>query len=301
MGELELMRTFVRVVERGNLSAVAREAALGQATVSRHLKDLEAAVGTQLLQRTTRQLGLTEAGALYYERARTILGLLDQTHEDIRAAQALPGGVVRLSCTSAFGVLHLSRILFAFQDLHPRIRIDLGLTEERIDLVREDVDLVVRLGALGDSSLVARRLGQAQRLLVASPGYLASHGTPHSPQDLARHNGIRFLGLASSNALQFTDPAGKTGSVAFSGDFQVDQGLAIREALLAGRGLGPVHQWLVADLLAAGRLQVILPEYRLEPVPMHVLVVPGRSKLARVRLLIEFLAKEIPAVPGITG
>ncbi|MDB5364728.1 MAG: transcriptional regulator, LysR family [Rhodospirillales bacterium] len=301
MGELELMRTFVRVVERGSLSAVAREAELGQATVSRHLKDLETVVGAALLQRTTRRLALTEAGAQYYERAKIVLGLIEQTHEEIRTSHARPGGVIRLSCTSAFGVLHLCRILFAFQDKYPRMRIDLGLTDERIDLVKDGADLVVRMGTLNDSGLVARRLGQARRVLVASPDYLARHGEPRRPRDLVKHNGIRFAGLAGGGELRLTNGAGKTETVPFGGDFQADLGLALREAFLAGRGLGPAHYWLVADLLEAGRLKIVLPEYRLEPVPFHVLAVPGRTKLARVRLLIDFLANEVAAVPGMIG
>lgn len=298
MGELELMRSFVRVVERGSVSAVAREAELGQATISRHLKELETLVGAELLQRTTRRIGLTEAGAQYYERAKTVLGLVEQTHEEIRAARAQPGGVLRLSCTSAFGVLHLCRLLFAFQDLHPGMRIDLGLTDERIDLVKDGADLVVRMGALNDSSLVARKLGHAERVLVASPAYLARHGTPRTPLDLMQQNGIRFAGLAGSGELRLTGRNGKVTAVPFAGDFQADHGLALREAFLAGRGIGPAHRWLVADLLKSKRLRIVLPDYRLDPVPFHILTVPGRSKLTRVRLLIDFLAKEVPKLPG---
>jgi DNA-binding transcriptional LysR family regulator len=300
MGELELMRTFVRVVERGSLSAVAREAELGQATVSRHLKDLETMVGTALLQRTTRRIGLTEAGAQYYERAKAILGLVEQTHEEIRTSQARPSGVIRLSCTSAFGIRHLCRILFAFQEQQPRIKIELNLTDERIDLIKEGMDLVVRMGALGDSGLVARRLGQAERVLVASPDYLARHGEPRRPRDLAQQNGIRFLGLAGSGELQLIGASGKRETVPLNGDFQADHGLALREAFLAGRGIGPAHIWLVADLLESGRLKIVLPEYRLDPIPLHVLTMPGRAKLARVRLLIDHIAREFATVPGIT-
>jgi DNA-binding transcriptional LysR family regulator len=299
MNELELMRTFVRIVERGSFSAVARETGLGQATISRHMKELEAGLGVGLLQRTTRRLGTTEAGALYYERAKTILALIEQTHENLHATQASIGGTIRISCTSAFGVLHLCGILFAFQDAHPHVRIDLNLTDERIDLVKEGVDIVVRLGALSDSTLIARRLGDAQRVLVASPGYLGRHGEPRRPKDLALHNGIRFAGLADSDTLHLVGPRERAETIAFGGNFQVDQALAVREALLAGRGLGPAHRWLVADLVEAGRLRIVLPDYRLDPVPLNILMVPGRNTLTRVRLLIEFLGKQIATVPGI--
>jgi DNA-binding transcriptional LysR family regulator len=300
MNELELMRTFARVVERGSFSAVARETRLGQATISRHLKELETGLGVSLLQRTTRRLGTTEAGGLYYERAKTILALVEQTHENLQAAQASIGGTIRVSCTSAFGVLHLCRILFAFQDAQPHIRIDLNLTDERVDLVKEGVDLVVRLGPLSDSTLVAHRLGEAQRVLIASPDYLRRHGEPRRPRELAAHNGIRFAGLTDSDTLRLTGPGGRVETVAFGGNFQVDQALGVREALLAGRGLGPAHRWLVADLVEAGRLHIILPDYRLAPVPLNVLMVSGRSHLTRVRLLINFLGKQVTTVAGIS-
>jgi DNA-binding transcriptional LysR family regulator len=179
----------------------------------------------------------------------------------------------------------------------PGIRIDLSLNDRQIDLVEEGVDLVVRLGRLPDSSLVARKLGDARRVLVASSAYLAARGEPACPQDLLAHNGIRFARLAGSDTLHLTAPSGETEQVTFQGNFQADHALAVREALLAGHGLGPAHYWLVADLLEAGRLQVILPDHRLEPVPLHLLMVRGRGKRTRVRLLIEFMVEAMAGVP----
>jgi len=299
MDRIALMQTFVRLVERGSFSGVARELGTAQATISRRVQELESLLGATLLKRTTRGLSATDVGAEYYERAKSILASLEEAHESVRASQSSAKGQVRLTCTSAFGILFVCRMLFAFQSVHPQIRIDLGLSDERVDLIRAGVDLAIRLGPLPDSSLLARKLGDLRRVLVAAPEYLAQYGVPRQPSDLAQHNSIRFAGLAGSEILALTDSTGRKETVRIAGNFQVDHALAIREAYLAGRGLGPAHYWLVADLVEAKRLQIVLPEYRLTPVPLHLLMVPGRNRLTRVRLLVEFLSREMTKVPGL--
>ncbi|MCG6204016.1 LysR family transcriptional regulator [Rhodopseudomonas sp. HC1] len=296
---IERIRTFVRVAERGSLSAVARELNVGQSTVTRQLQELEAAIGAALLSRTTRRVTLTEEGSRYYARAVQILRLLEQAGDEALGSSGAPAGTIRMSCTASFGVLHASRLIFAFQDRYPEIGIDLGLTDQRIDLVREGVDLALRLAPLTDSSLKLRPLGQSQRLMVAAPDYLAAHGRPAVPEDLVRHQGIRMVNVAGSDMLIFEGPDQQTHRVPFGGRLRVDHGLAAREALIAGRGIAATHRWLVDDLLAAGRLEAILPDYRLPPVPLNLLIVPERADIARVRLLIDFLVEQIGSVPGI--
>src|SRR6185312_5128747 len=149
----ERMRTFVRVAERGSLSAVAREHGVGQSTITRHLRELEEAVGVPLLSRTTRRVSMTDEGSRYYSNSVEILRLVDQAGEEARNTRGAPAGTIRISCTAAIGVLHVSRLIFAFQDRYPDIGIDLSLTDERVDLVREGVDIALRLGPLTDSSM----------------------------------------------------------------------------------------------------------------------------------------------------
>jgi DNA-binding transcriptional LysR family regulator len=297
---LERMRTFVRVVERGSLSAVSRELGAGQSTISRHLQELEDAVGLPLLSRTTRRITMTDEGARYYTNCVQILRLVDQAADEARATRGALAGTIRLSCTSAIGVLHVSRLIFAFQDRYPEIGIDLSLTDERVDLVREGVDIAVRLGPLIDSSMKLRTLGESRRVLVASPGYLAAHGKPTSPHELSDHEGIRMSNISGSDTLALQGARGERYSVPFGGRFRVDHGLAAREALLAGRGIGPAHRWLVDDLLVARRLEVLLPDYSLPSIPLSLLIVPQRADIARVRLLIDFLAEHIGGIPGIS-
>ena len=295
----ERMRSFVRVAERGNLSAVAREMGVGQSTVTRHLRELEEAVGVPLLSRTTRRVTLTEEGRGYYAHSVQILRLVEQAGDEARGTRRAPAGTIRISCTAALGVLHVTKLIFSFQDLYPDIGVDFSLTDERIDLVREGVDIALRLGPLTESSMKLRILGQSRRLLVAAPDYLAARGRPIVPQDLSGHEGIRMTNVAGSETLTLQGPTGDSHTVPFGGRFRVDHGLAAREAFEAGRGIGPAHRWLVCDLLASGRLEAILPDYSLSSVPLSMLIVPERAAIARVRLLIDFLAEQIGGVPGI--
>lgn len=296
---LERMRTFVRVAERGSLSAVARELGVGQSTVTRHLRELEDAVGVPLLSRTTRRVTLTDEGGRYYANSVQILRLVEQAGDEARGTRGAPAGAIRVSCSAAIGVLHISRLIFAFQDRYPDIGVDLSLTDERVDLVREGVDIALRLGPLTDSSMRLRALGQSRRLLVAAPGYLAARGRPVAPRDLSGHEGVRMSNVAGSDTLALLGPGGARHVVPFGGRLRVDHGLAAREALVAGRGIAPAHIWLVDDLLADGRLEAILPDYTLPSVPVSMLIVPERSGIARVRLLVEFLVEEVAAIPGI--
>ncbi|MFB9983187.1 LysR family transcriptional regulator [Mesorhizobium kowhaii] len=296
---LERMRTFVRVAERGKLSLVANELGIGQSTVTRHLQELEEAVGVPLLSRTTRRVTLTDEGSRYYANSMQILRLVEQAGDEARGARGAPAGTVRISCTAAFGVLHASRFIFAFQDRYPEIGIDLSLTDERVDLVREGVDIALRLGPLTDSSLKLRALGQSRRLLVASPDYLAARGRPVIPPDLSRHEGIRMSNVAGSETLALQGAGGELHIVPFAGRLRIDHGLAAREALVAGRGIAPAHRWLIDDLLAAGLLETILVDYSLPSVPLNMLIVPERAAVARVRLLVDFLAEQIADIPGI--
>lgn len=293
------MRTFVRVAERGNLSAVARELRTGQSTVTRHLKELEEAIGSPLLSRTTRRVTLTDEGNRYYANCVQILRLVEQANEEIRDIRSAPAGTVRLSCTAAFGVMHVCHLVFAFQDRYPGIQVDLSLTDEKIDLVREGIDVALRLGTLADSSMKLRPLGVSQRVLVASPEYLAAHGRPADPAQLADHEGVRMSNVSGSDMLVLKAPSGEDFSIPFGGRLRTDHGLAAREAFLAGRGIGPAHHWLVDDLLSDGRLEVLFPDHTVPGVPLNMLIVPERTNIKRVRLLADFLAEEIVRLPGI--
>src|SRR6185437_1545068 len=213
------------------------------------------------LSRTTRRVSMTDEGSRYYSNSVEILRLVDQAGEEARNTRGAPAGTIRISCTAAIGVLHVSRLIFAFQDRYPDIAIDLSLTDERIDLVRQGVDVALRLGPLNDSSMKLRALGRSRRQLVAAPAYLAARGIPAAPKDLVGHEGVRMTNVAGSDTLVLLGPHGERHTVPFGGRLRIDHGLAAREALVAGRGIGPAHLWLVSDLLTAGRLQAVLPDH----------------------------------------
>ncbi|MBB2169376.1 LysR family transcriptional regulator [Gluconacetobacter aggeris] len=296
---LDRMRTFVRVAERGNLAAVARETGAGQSTITRHLRELEEALGVSLLTRTTRRTALTEEGTRYYAQCLQILCLVEQASQEMRQTRQAIAGMVRISCTAALGVLHVSRLIFAFQDQHPGIRVEFSLTDERVDLVREGVDIAIRLGPLTDSSMKLRALGESQRVLVASPDWLRRKGPLKRPEELRDLEGVRLSRVQGSDRLVLQDQQGKHHVVPFHGRLNVDHGLAAREAFLAGRGFGPAHRWLVDDCLQDGRLDLVLPNYRQPSVPLSMLIAPERASLTRVRLCADFLGHEIAKIPGI--
>lgn len=296
---LERIRTFVRVAERGSFSAVARELRIGQSTVTRHLRELEEALGLPLLSRTTRRVMLTDEGSRYYTDCNQILRLVERAGDEARSTRGMPAGTVRISCTAALGVLHVSRLIYAFQDCYPDIDVDLSLTDERVDLVREGVDIALRLGPLADSSMKLRTLGRSRRQLVAAPAYFISRDRPAVPLDLCRHEGIRMSNVAGSETLTLKGHDGEDHAVPFGGRLQVDHGLAARDAVCSGRGIAPAHLWLVSDLLEAGQLELVLPDYSLPSVPLSMLIVPERAGIARVRLLIDFLVERMREIPGI--
>lgn len=298
---LERMRSFVRVAERGSFSAVAREMGVGQATVSRHVAELEQALGTTLINRTTRQLSLTPEGGRYHEDARAVLRLVEEAGEGLyRASDALSGSV-RVSCTAALGVRHVARALFAFQDRHPRVEIDLKLTDTRIDLVQEAADIAIRLGTLADSSMQRKHVGLSRRILVASRDYLERHGTPTSPDDLRHHRTIRMSNVADSGTLVLQGPDRSMATVPFGDRLLLDHGLAAREAIVQGRGIAPAHLWLIDDLLDIGAIVKVLPDHRLEPVPLSILAAPGRLRIQRVRLLVDSLTAFLRGLPGVAN
>ena len=296
---LERMRSFVRVAERGSLSAVARELRVGQSTITRHLRELEDAIGVPLMSRTTRRVTLTDEGSRYYTNCQQILRLVDQASEEARGTRGAPAGTIRLSCTVALGIRHVSHLLFAFQDLYPEIGIDLSLSDERVNLVRDGIDIALRLGPLTDSSMKLRPLGASRRSLVAAPAYLRTRGRPQVPADLTGHEGIRLTNIAGHDTLTLFGPNGARHDLPFDGRIRVDNGLAAREALIAGRGIGPTHWWLVDDALADGRVEHILRDWAPPPVPFNMLIVPERAVIARVRLLVDYLAEAIASIPGI--
>jgi DNA-binding transcriptional LysR family regulator len=297
MDRLGAMEMFVRIVETGSFSAVARQLGTTQPTISKQLTALEKQLQTRLLQRSTRSLSLTEAGAAYYERCRRILDEVREAEAALGRLQSALTGTLHVNGSIALGQIFLAPLVLKFQQQYPGLAIELSLSDRYIDLVEEGVDVAVRVGRLADSNLVARRLGSTRRVLVATPAYLAAHGTPERPEDLVRHSCLLYAYLSTGDEWLFNGPDGEI-RVRVHGNFKANNGHVIREALLASVGVALTPDWLIHDKLEAGEVVALLPEFATPPLEINAVYPSGRHVSAKVRAFIEFLRNEFKAIPA---
>ncbi|MBN9096313.1 LysR family transcriptional regulator [Pandoraea pnomenusa] len=284
--DLDTVALFVRVAALGNVSAAGRERGLSPATASTRLAQLEARLGARLLHRTTRRVALTQEGEMFLAQAQTLLAAEAQALASVGQGRAAPQGRLRVSCSSSFGRQHVSPALPAFLDRYPGISLDFRLTDRVVDLLEEGVDLAIRVGALRDSTLVARKLASNRRTLCASPAYLAAHGTPKHPGDLASHE---CLILAEQRDWRFVTPGGEL-NVRVGGRLVSDNGEVLRDAVLAGMGIALKSTWDVGAHLQRGDLVAVLPAYPLAEEVAIWGVYPSRAFVPpKTHALIEFL------------
>jgi DNA-binding transcriptional LysR family regulator len=298
MDRLDAMRMFVRVVESGSFSIVAREMSIGQPAVSKQIAALEAHLGAQLMRRTSRSLSLTEGGQDFYESAVRLIDDLDAAESRVGRGQAAPSGHVRVTVDPVFGRLYIVPRLGTFFARFPEITVEFLVSERLVNLVEEGVDMAIRNGALPDSTLVARRIATTPIVTVASPAYLEKHGEPTSPSDLDRHACVTFV---SDRVLRPWGFSGKSGAVTHrpTGSFGTNDGEQIRAAVLAGLGLAHTPGWLFRDELAAGSVRRVLREYEPDDMPISVVRPGGRRMASKVRVLIDFLVEIFAEEPGL--
>jgi DNA-binding transcriptional LysR family regulator len=285
---------FAAVAERGGISAAARALGRPKSSVSRELAQLEAAAGARLVQRTSRALSLTEAGRLLLVHARRVVEEVEAAELGLAASRAEPMGELRVSAPPPLVAATLAPILPEFLLRHPGVRLALDATTRIVDLVEEGFDVAIRVGELPPSSLVARRLATPLYVLVASPGYLAAHGEPSTPSDLAGH-AILDIGatLGTRRWRLAPDEGGEAVEAAVEPRFVCSDLGAIRAAALAGGGIGPVSASYVERDLAAGRLQRVLPGLQRARAPIHA-VYPSRRELSpKVRAFVDFLVERM--------
>lgn len=299
MDRMRLMETFVRVVETGNFSAVAREAQTTQSAISKQVLALEKLVGAPLLVRSTRSHSLTEAGQLYYERCRQVLDTLEEARIEAHRAEHEISGVLRVAAPVAFGRLHIVPRLPAFYARHPKIKVHLQLDDGFVDLVAAGIDVTFRVGELKDSRLVARRIGSAHRATLASPAYLEKHGEPQHPDDLRKHNCLIYTGLTAINEWTYLGPSGQTHLVRVDGNFQSNSSEAIREAVGAGLGISYSPLWVYGDDLRAGRVKPILTRYRPSSLPLNVVFQPARRPSLKVNSFVNYFSDAFSRDPDI--
>lgn len=290
-GEIEV---FVRVVEAGSFSAAARALRMTPSAVSKLIARLEARLGARLVSRSTRRLQLTPEGTAFYESGLRILADMAAAEREA-AAGAAPRGRLRVNTYVPFGVHRLIPLLPRFLERYREISVDLVLTDSVIDLMAERADVAIRAGPLGESRLVARKLGQSPVVVVAAPSYLEAHGTPRTPADLDKHNRMGFGFVRHLDGWPFVDAAGAAVIIPITGNALVGDGEAMRLMTLAGVGIARLARWHVAADIAAGRLVPLLEAFNPgdEEVTHAVYVGQGRHLPARVRAFLDFLGESV--------
>jgi DNA-binding transcriptional LysR family regulator len=290
MDRFSSLQLFVRVVERGSFTYVARELGLGQPAVSKQIAALEAHLGTPLLNRTPRGLNPTAAGQDLYEAATRILRDLEETEARVGGYLGRPGGVVRLATPPGFGRMFIIPKLPDFFARYPDVSLDIFASERRVDLVREGIDIAMRVGRLADSTLVARKIGDLQLVVAASPAYLARYGIPSGPADLLSHNLLVGQTQGVTENWAFDGPDGAT-LIEPAGNVRVNDIEDLRAAILAGLGIGYIGRVMLEADLLAGTAVPILEEYTPRPSPIHAVHTGGRGVPLRFRAVIDFLGE----------
>ncbi len=287
MDKFGAMAILLKVVEAGSLSAAAKRLDMPLATVSRRIAELEAHLKTRMLNRSSRRLSLTEAGRLYVEASKRIL---EQVEDAERAAMGVhkdPKGYLTVTAPIVFGRVHMIPVIAEFLTEYPDIDLKLVLADRLLDLLESDIDVALRIGELGDSSLIASRVGTARRITCASPSYLATHGRPQKPEDLRDHFCVTFDNLASPQAWRFSSPKGDV-LAPIRSRLTVTTAEAAVEGAITGLGLTRVLSYQIMEAKRAGRLETVLEDYELPPWPIN-LVYAGQQLLPKkLRAFLDF-------------
>lgn len=298
MDMLSAMRIFTRVVERGSLSAAARDLGLGQPTVSERVEKLEKHLGTRLLYRTTRSVQTTDTGARFYEQAKRAIEAVKEAEASVASAETSLTGTFRIAAPHGLGEVTLPRLLIEFQKRHPGLAIDLTLNDRFVDPVTEGVDLSIRIGEIGSGNFIARRLGTIRRLLLAAPGYLERKGLPREPAELVAHPFIRVAGMATDERLHMVGPNSTSVVVPIRTLWRVNHWRPLVEALLAERGIGALHTAVCGREIAEGKLVPILPSYQFTRMDVHAIYPPGPRPATRTKAFITLLGEQADTLFG---
>lgn len=289
MDHLAAIRAFAQVVESGSFAKASERLGISTTAISRQVAELETHLQSRLLNRTTRKVSLTEGGRSYYERVVQLLADLEEAEQEASRAAVVPRGVIKLTTAVNFGVRHVAPAVAAFMAKHTEVRFDISLSDRVVDLVEEGFDLGIRIGSAGPHNLVARKLGETRVVPCASPDYLAKHGTPQVPEDLARHNCFTYEYVTPRNVWTFRDADGRERPVRISGNLHSNNGDLLAEAAARGAGIVLEPAFIVGPEVRAGRLVPLLQDFAPSPLPIYA-VYPSRKHLsAKVRLFVDFL------------
>ncbi|QAX84094.1 transcriptional regulator [Pseudomonas sp. DTU12.3] len=287
MDRLAAMETFVCVVETGSFSAAARRLNIGQPAVSKTIAALEKRLAVSLLLRSTRGLTPTEAGLAFFERAKRALEEADEADNAARGIASGLSGNLRISAAVTFGRLHIVPQLGPFLDQHPQLNIDLMLDDRNINLVEEGIDVALRMGALTDSGLTARKIADCRRVVLGTPAYFARHGEPSCPAELSKHQAVVY-NLGGGTTWEFAKGSEKQ-SVILSGRLRVSAAEGVREAVLADQGLTLASEWMFAPELASGAVKTVMHDWTLPDLDLWAVFPTGRMASAKARAFVEYV------------
>jgi DNA-binding transcriptional LysR family regulator len=289
MDKFKQLRSFVAVATLGSLSAAARAEGVAPAMMGRRINALEAQLGIKLLVRSTRHLSLTSEGSAFFEDAQRILRDLSEAEARITQGSVKPSGHLRISAPAGYGRRHVAPLLPGFISTYPEVTVALDLTDRLVDLIEEGYDCAIRIGELDDSEMVGMRLADNQRVIVASPAYLGTHGRPNTPNDLAKHNCLSFGRQANQSRGWLLKQDGQVRAVRVKGNLACSDGSVLHQWTLAGCGLAWRSLWEVSDDLACGSLVSVLDDYAAPPNGIFA-ILPERKHLPlRVRLFVDML------------
>lgn len=295
MNKLREIECFIAVADLGSFVKAADALGISKAAVSRTVLELEARLGSRLMQRTTRRLSLTEAGTLYLERCKQIVAALEEADDLLSAGASKPSGLLRINAPQTFGVLHLAPLWPMFLERHPGVALDITLSDRIVDIIDEGFDMAIRIARLADSTLVHRKLTTTSLQVCASPAYLEKHGTPTHPDELARHETISYSYNASKDEWPFNGPDGPV-SVRVNSRMHVNNGDSCVAAALGGVGITRQPTFMIDQYLRSGQLVPLLTEYTSPELGIYA-VYPSRAHLpAKMRAMLDFLSEAFEQV-----
>ena len=292
MSKLKSMAMFVRVAELGSFSAAAREKGIARSIVTRHIAQLEKALGIKLMTRSTRRLTLTSAGSAYLEKCREILDLIESAETELAEEHQTLRGAVRISLPLSYGIKRLAPLLLEFAQQHPEVRLEMNYTDQRVDLIEKGADLAVRITSrLADSDIV-RRIGTVRVLVVASPEYLLRHGEPRHPADLVNHDCLSYTASGNYDVWQFLVD-GVPADFSVRARIHSNNGDVLNLAAARGMGIGYQPDFIVDEIITTGQVKPILADYQPPELGVYVMLPSNRQIPYRVRALIDFLASRL--------
>lgn len=295
--DLEAWAIFAKVAESGSFARTAQDLSLSQATVSKAITRLEERLKTMLFHRSSRRVVLTEAGRSALERASRILQEGEAVETEVMDSAAQLRGPVRVAAPMSFGVQRLAPLLPCFLQMHPEVDLNVHFSDEQMDLIAERFDMALRIGKLADSTLLARQLCKIRILLVGSPDYFSDHGKPQHPRDLLGHKAMVYSHLAGGSSWRFRHATMGEFTQVMSMSLKVNEAAALMPALMGGAGLALLPAFMAWSRLESGELQTAMEDWQVEPVALHLVTPPGRSRPARVQAFMDYVADRLTQEP----